>query len=146
MGGIIFAAFKDTNMMQASEEEYKTCNISHPLHLDGMKDNAIKLLEAPNTFYFISSIPSQCEEGIRFLISMREKNPAMAEVTKFPQNNYPYYGGNNNPYPYNNDYNNPNLNNNQNSKASHALNNIALLMFMLASSTFGLKGILLNYF
>jgi len=145
VGGDFIAAFKDNNMMQGTEEEYKTCNISHPLHLDKIKENVIKLLEAPKTFYFISSIPSQCEEGMRFpiSISMRPENPGIVEMTKFPSNNYPYYGGNNNPYAYNNDYNNPNLYNNQNSKASHALNNIALHMFMLVSFTFG--SILLNY-
>ncbi|KAH7684857.1 Cupredoxins domain-containing protein [Dioscorea alata] len=66
---INFRFKKDSVMVVSSEEEYKTCNSSHPFFFSNNGRTVFKL-ERAGMFYFISGVLGHCEKGQKMMVKV----------------------------------------------------------------------------
>lgn len=76
---------KDSVMVVSSEEEYKTCNSSHPLFFSNNGRTEFKL-ERSGMFYFISGVLSHCEKGQKMMVKVIVHDDNDQSPTRSPSN------------------------------------------------------------
>ncbi|KAJ0972396.1 hypothetical protein J5N97_020355 [Dioscorea zingiberensis] len=66
---INFRYKKDSVMVVSSEEEYKSCNSSHPIFFSNNGRTEFKF-ERPGTYYFVSGVLGHCDKGQKMIIKV----------------------------------------------------------------------------